>query len=409
MRILLLSQWFDPEPAFKGLVFAKALQRAAGHDVEVITGFPNYPGGKLYPNYRIKWLQKETLDGIRVNRVPLYPSHNASAVARVLNYASFAVSSCLYGWLGAPKADVIYAYHPPVTAALSAAFISMMRRVPLVLDINDLWPDSLRASGMVRNKRVLAVAGKMCLWTYRRASRIVVGTPGLRDCLIERGVPSERIGIIYNWCDEQALRLPEVVNAREFDMEGRFNVVFAGTMGKGQALDAVIRAAKRVQAIDSHVQFVLVGGGIEVENLKRLASDLQVSNVLFLPRMPTNEVAKVLAAAEVLLVHLKDDPLYEITIPSKTQAYMSVGKPILMAVKGDAAQLIATAGAGYLALPENEASLAEAVISMARLPSAALVAMGKRGAEFYSRNLSLAIGTQKFLALFNTVGVTSDR
>lgn len=409
MRILLLTQWFDPEPAFKGLVFAKALQEAGGHDVEVLTGFPNYPDGKLYPDYRVTWLQRETLNGIPVNRVPLYPSHSSSAVARVLNYASFAISSFAYGAFAAAKADVIYVYHPPVTAALSAALISMVRRVPFVLDINDLWPDSLRASGMLRNKWALALAGKVCMWTYGRASRITVGTPGTRDCLIERGVPPERIEVIYNWCDEQALRLPDVVDGSKFGMEGRFNVVFAGTMGKGQALDAVIRAAKLVQEVDQRVQFVFVGGGIEVNNLKKLAAELHVGNVRFVNRMPPNEVGRVLAAADVLLVHLKNDPLYKITIPSKTQAYMSVGKPILMAVEGDAAQLVASAGAGYSAMPEDEASLADAVVRMARLPAASLAEMGIRGAEFYASNLSLAIGTQRFLDLLHTAAATVVR
>ena len=166
---------------------------------------------------------------------------------------------------------------------------------------------------------------------------------------------------------------------------------------------------QNVEAMDKHIQFVFVGGGMEVENLKSLAQELEVGNVLFLPRMPIHEVGRVLAAAEVLLVHLKDDPLYETTIPSKTQAYMSIGKPILMAVKGDAAQLIATAGAGHHALPENEVSLAEAVLTMRRLPSATLLAMGRRGAEFYSQNLSLTLGAEKFLEIFNAVVVTANR
>jgi glycosyltransferase involved in cell wall biosynthesis len=408
MRILFLTQWFDPEPAFKGLVFAKTLQNS-GQEVEVITGFPNYPGGKLYPNYRIKWLQRERLGGIRVNRVPLYPSHNSSAMARVVNYVSFALSSCLYGILAAPKADVIYVYHPPITVGFSAAFISILRRIPFVIDINDLWPDTLESTGMVRNKHVLAIVGQVCLWIYKRASHIVVGTPGIRNRLIERGVPQDKIEVIYNWCDEQALRLPATVNTSDFGMNGRFNIVFAGTMGKAQALDAVIRAAKRVESNNANIQFVFVGGGIEVENLKSLAQTLQVSNVLFLPRMPMNEVGKVLTAADVLLVHLKDDPLFEITLPSKTQAYMGVGKPVLMAVKGDAAHLIEISGAGRCAQPENEDSLARVAIEMANLPASTLIEMGGRGAEYYAENLSLSIGTGKFLSLFKMIAANQAK
>jgi colanic acid biosynthesis glycosyl transferase WcaI len=402
MRILCISQWFEPEPTFKGLVFAKALQ-AAGHDIEVITGFPNYPDGRIYPNYKIRWLQREVMDGIWVTRVPLYPSHSSSATGRALNYLSFAVTSCLYGVFAARKADVIYAYHPPATVSLSAALIGMICRTPVVVDINDLWPDTLEATGMVRNKRLLRLVGRACLWIYSRAARVVVGTPGYRARLLERGVPPEKIEVIYNWCDESSLRRPHSAIDDAFGMKGRFNVVFAGTMGKAQALEAVIRAAKRVETMDPEVQFVFVGGGIEVENLKRLVQELGADTVRFLPRMPIDEVGKVLIGADVLLVHLKDDPLFEITIPSKTQAYMRVGKPLLMAVKGDAADLVNAAGAGRCALPEDEASLAAVVMEMAALPSPVLEEMGNRGLEFYSRNLSLKIGTEKFLRVFRAV------
>ena len=408
VRILFLTQWFDPEPAFKGLVFAKALENA-GQQVEVLTGFPNYPDGKLYPNYGIKWSQKETLDGIKVHRVPLYPSHNSSAVLRILNYVTFAVSSCFYGIFAMPKFDVIYVYHPPLTAALSAALIGLTRRTPFVVDVNDLWPDTLAATGMIKNKYLLALVGKICQWMYRRASHIVVGTPSLRYRLIECSVPDDKITIIYNWCDEQALRLTEQGELKDRRMVGRFNVVFAGNMGKAQALEAAILAAKRVQTVNSSIQFVFVGGGVEVDNLKRLVIRLQVKNILFVPRMPMHEIGKVLASADVLFVHLKDDPLFEMSIPSKTQAYMCVGKPILMAVKGDAADLITKSGAGFTALPENDASIAEVVLKMACLSADSMRNLGTRGAEYYFKNLALAVGSNKFLSVFKAVVKTSAR
>jgi colanic acid biosynthesis glycosyl transferase WcaI len=408
MRILIITQWFDPEQAFKGLIFAKHL-RSAGNEVEVITGFPNYPGGTVYSGYKIRWFQRELMDGIRVNRVPLYPSHNSSVTQRVCNYLSFAISSFIYGIFAAGRSDIIYAYHPPLTVSLSAAFISLVRRVPFVVDINDLWPDTLAATGMVSSKRVLFFVEIICQWLYRRASHLVVGTPGLLKRLIARGVPAEKIDIIYNWCDEQTLHLNEGKNADYSGMTGRFNVVFAGTMGKAQALNAVIHAAKRVQTLAPSVQFVFVGGGIEVENLKALKDRLNADNVVFLPLMPVNEIGKVLNIADVLLVHLKDHPLFEITLPSKTQAYMSVGKPILMAVKGDAANLINASGGGCCAIPENEASIAETVVKMANLPSKTLVKMGSRNKSFYIENLSLAVGTEKFLSIFKLVLLSPNR
>ncbi|MNE41437.1 putative glycosyl transferase [compost metagenome] len=158
-RVLLLTQWFDPEPTFKGLVFARELV-AQGFEVEVVTGFPNYPGGKLYPGYRIKLIQREVIDGVTVTRLPLYPSHGQSGIGRVLNYISFAASSLLYGLFGAKKPDVIYAYHPPLTVGIAAAFIRLLRRVPVVYDIQDMWPDTLRATGMFSNEKALRIVAR---------------------------------------------------------------------------------------------------------------------------------------------------------------------------------------------------------------------------------------------------------
>jgi colanic acid biosynthesis glycosyl transferase WcaI len=406
MRILFISQWFDPEPAFKGLPFARAL-KDTGHDVEVITGFPNYPGGKVYPGYRIRLLQREVLQGVHINRVPLFPSHSPSALGRIFNYVSFGISSCLFGVFGAGKTDVMYVYHPPLTVGMSAAIVGLIRGVPFVIDINDLWPDTLGATGMIRNKLLLKIVGYFCGWVYRRAARIVVGTPGIRSRLIDEGVPPEKTEVIYNWSDERALRVSGQLDPGEFGMKGRFNIVFAGNMGKAQALDVVIRAAKRVHGLSPRVQFVFVGGGIEVENLKRLVDETHAPNVRFLPRMSMDEVGSVLVAADVLLVHLKDDPLFEITIPSKTQAYMSVGRPILMAVKGDAARLVKSAGAGLCAPPENEKSLAEAVIAMANMSPEALSDMGRCGREYYDDQLSLTVGVGKFLAAFELAAAKS--
>jgi hypothetical protein len=192
MRILMVSQWFDPEPAFKGLPFAKAL-KSRGHDVRVLTGFPNYPEGRLYPGYRVKPLQREAMEGIPVLRVPLYPSHDASALRRTANYLSFALSAAAIGGFASGPADVMYVYHPPATVALPAMVIGRAHRIPFVYDIQDLWPDTLAATGMMGNALLLKAVDRWCRWTYRAASRIVVLSPGFKAKLVERGVPREKI------------------------------------------------------------------------------------------------------------------------------------------------------------------------------------------------------------------------
>ncbi len=402
MRIFLLTQWFDPEPAAKGLAFARELM-AQGFEVEVVTGFPNYPGGNLYPGYRMRLIQKEVIDGVGVTRLPLYPSHDASALKRVANYVSFAVSALFYGLFFAPRPDVIYAYHPPLTVGIAARLIRFFRRVPVVYDIQDMWPDTLRATGMLNSEKALAFVGKVCDWVYRGMDKIVVLSPGFKRLLLERGVPKHKLAVVYNWCDEAQLANVSSGLPASFPSDAYFRIVFAGTMGKAQALDTVIEAARILAGDFPLVRFVLVGGGIEVERLRSLALAQQLDNVVFIPRVPMSEVGAMLGAADALLVHLRDDPLFAITIPSKTQAYMAKGRPIIMAVRGDAAELVQRSGAGVLAAPENVADLVRAVSSLVLAGRDAGNSMGQRALDFYREELSLAIGVSRFARIFRSL------
>ena len=402
-RILLLTQWFDPEPTFKGMVFARELVRQ-GFEVEVVTGFPNYPGGKVYPGYSIKLLQREVIDGVQITRVPLYPNHDQSAIKRVLNYLSFAASSLLYGLFVAKRADVIYAYHPPLTVGITACLIRLFRRIPVVYDIQDMWPDTLRATGMINSSRALNAVESVCQWVYRRVDHLVVLSPGFKCLLTQRGVPKSKIEVIYNWADESALMSPLGQVPEAFPGADRFRVVFAGNMGKAQALDAVLDAALILQKRGSRASFVMLGGGVEVNRLKARAYELMLGNVVFLPPVPMSEVGTMLAAADVLLVHLRKDPLFEITIPSKTQAYMAVGKPLLMAVNGDAADLISRAQCGLTAGSENPQALADAVDALAAMPATDLQIMGDNASRYYREALGLQVGVGKFSEVFGRLG-----
>ena len=399
-RVLLLTQWFDPEPTFKGQVFARELMRQ-GFDVEVVTGFPNYPGGKVYPGYKIKWLQREIVDGVHITRVPLYPNHNQSAIKRVLNYASFASSVLFYGLFMAQRPDVIYAYQPPLTVGISAALIRLFRRIPVVLDIQDMWPDTLRATGMVSNPKILNRVAAVCSWVYRHVDRVVVLSPGFKDLLVERSVPPAKLEVIFNWADEKSLEAPTGQLPSAFPGPDKFRIVFAGNIGKAQALDAVLDAAAVLQAWASKVCFVMIGGGVEVDRLKLRAADLKLNNIAFLPPVPMAEVGTLLRAADALLVHLRKDPLFKITIPSKTQAYMAVGKPLLMAVDGDAADLVLQSGGGLVAESENSASLVAAAETLQKLSQAERQAMGARAQSYYRTHLALPVGVGKFGKIFN--------
>lgn len=399
-RVLILTQWFDPEPTFKGLVFAEELVKQ-GLSVEVVTGFPNYPGGKIYPGYKVKLIQRELINGIKVTRLPLYPSHGQSGIGRAVNFLSFAISSLLYGVFFAKRPDVIYAYHPPLTVGVAASLIRFFRRVPVVYDIQDMWPDTLRATGMISSPKILRGVARVCDWVYRNVDQLVVLSPGFKRLLIERGVPESKIDVIYNWCAEDQIASNGSLRPADFPDSSKFRILFAGNMGKAQALDSVLEAAKILQGQDKKVVFVFLGGGVEVERLERKASDDGLLNTVFLPAVPMAEVGAYLSSADALLVHLKKDPLFAVTIPSKTQAYMAVGKPLLMAVDGDAADLVRESRCGYVAESENPSSLVAAVEALMESPPNVLSMMSSNAREFYHDNMSLSKGCLRFTNIFN--------
>lgn len=396
MKILLLTQWFQPEPMFKGLPFAQALA-ARGHTVEVLTGFPNYPGGKVYPGYHIRPWQRENLGGVRVNRVALCPSHDRSGVRRMLNYLSFAFSCLLFGpWL-VSKPDVIYVYNL-VTLGPAAFLLRGLSGAKVLLDVQDLWPESVFNSGMLKNRILLRLLTIICAWVYRQADWLTVLSPGFKPALVQRGVVADRIEVIYNWCHEttQKPALYDEALTQELGFADRFNVLFAGTMGVTQGLDTVLEAAFLCSAQAPNVQFVLMGDGIDRARLEALVMERGLSNVKFLPRQAPEEMGRFYALADALLVHLKDDPLFRITIPSKTGAYLYMGKPIIMAMQGDAADLVRQAGAGLFCPPQDPAALAETVVKLAAMPAAERERLGRAGAQFYTENLSMRAGVARF-------------
>lgn len=394
-RILYLTQLFDPEPTFKGLEFVKALM-ADGYETEVVTGFPNYPGGKVYDGYRVRLLKKEQTEGVDITRLAMYPSHDRNAVKRILCYASFMITSFFYMLFGAKRASLVYVFYPSLTAGLAAIGAKLFRRTPVIIDIQDMWPDSLSATGMLDNSAVLRTIGKLCTFLYRRADHIIVLSEGFKELLVERGVQADKISVIPNWAEETALPEQRVLPSA-FNTDDSFRLLFAGNMGAAQGLETALDAAKIVAQTHPSVRLYFMGAGLEVETLKKKSADMGLENVEFIPRVPLEEVQEYLAAADCLLVHLKDNPLFRVTIPSKTQAYMYAGKPIIMAVQGNAADMVVEAGAGFACQPENPQALAQSVLDMIELGPEKREAMGKQGRAYYDENLSL----QKSLVAFS--------
>jgi glycosyltransferase involved in cell wall biosynthesis len=394
VRVLFISQLFDPENAVKGMAFARSLE-SIGHQVEVVTTFPSYPGGKIYPGFRQVWRQVEQREGVTVVRVPSYMYHGPSAVRRLLSYATFGAMAGLHALLVARKPHIVYAYYPPVVGGLVALVVAGLRGLPYVYDVQDLWPEALIATGSATRDRSLARTIEItCQTIYRRAAKVVVLSDGYKDALVAKGVPADKIERIFNWCDERRVRVPKDINSVQLPV-GKFNILYAGNLGAAQALGHVVEAARLLREHgDSRVHFLLMGDGVEAPSLKERVKELALDNVEFLPRVSVEEVGAYLSAADALLVHLKDDPVFSITIPQKTQTYLAMGKPILMAACGEAAEIVRAAGAGLAVTPCRPDSLASAAVEMSQLHSTELQAMARRGAEYYKEFMSMEVGVR---------------
>jgi len=404
MRILILSQFFDPEPTLKGLAFAQSLA-AEGHQVEVLTGFPNYPGGKIYAGYSIRPWSREVIGDVTVNRVALYPSHDRSAIKRVLNYLSFALAATVIGpWL-VKKPDVLYVYHPPLTTTIPAALLKLLFGCPMVYDVQDLWPDTLESTGMVQSRFLMGVVEKWAQLGYALADKVVVLSPGFRERLLKRGVPADKLRLIYNWNDEsrQDRRAPDLAIARSYGLLDKFNVMYAGSMGAAQSLHTVLDAAVKCKTSNPNVQFVLIGNGTDLTSLQLRAKEEAIDNVVFVPQQTMQVMAGIYPIANALLVHTKDDPLFAITIPSKTQAYLAAGRPIIMAAAGDATDLVRRAGAGPIIAPEDSDELVSAIQGLVALDGQEREGLGRQGRTFYEAELSMARGVKTFEEVFAEV------
>jgi colanic acid biosynthesis glycosyl transferase WcaI len=379
MRILLLTQWYLPEPQEFLSELAVTLQDL-GHTVTVLTGFPNWPAGKLYPGYRIRAWQKEMISGVNVIRVPLYPNHSCSALRRAVNFVSFMVSLLVLGiWLS-PEVDVIHVIHPPITVGLPAWILSRLKGIPFTLEIQDMWPETLSATGMVKNKYVLDAIGHFAKWVYGRSAAIRVISPGFKKNLVAKGVSSDKVTIISNWVDTDFFKpIPyDGEWAHQLGIDGTFNVMFAGTIGLAQGLHTVLEAAELLQDLPD-VRFVLVGDGADLGRLRTMALERENHNVKFLGRHPGSQMPRFYALADALFLHLRSDPLFTITIPHKLFTYLASGRPILAAVDGDAADIVRDIDAGLVCPPEDPEALAEGVRRLHSLSESERSAMGNRG------------------------------
>ena len=399
-EILLLTEWFDPEPTFKGLFFAKKLIEQ-GFKVRVLTGFPNYPGGKIYEGYKLRLYQKEYIDGVEIIRVPIFPSHDKSSFKRALTYFSFFLFSVLFGMF-LRRPNLIYAYHPPITTGLSAIILKKIYRVPLVYDIQDLWPDTLHSTGMINNRHLLNFINIFCNLVYKTANHVVVLSDGFKLKLQERGIPKNKISVIYNWCNESKL-LEGLDDSLIETSNNKFNIIFTGNIGKAQGLNNLLKAAEALLESTPNIHFTLYGDGLEFYEIENKISSMNLKNISIHRAVPMNKIGKFIHNADAFLVHLINDPLFEITIPSKTQVGMFFGRPIIMSVSGDAAKIVKNANCGYTVKPENTGDLIATLKVIASENKKKLRSLGNNGKKYYEENFSIDSGVKKFSSLFNSL------
>ncbi|MEU4477453.1 glycosyltransferase family 4 protein [Micromonospora sp. NPDC023966] len=398
-RVALVSQWFPPEPTGIPLGIARAL-RGYGFAVDVLTGVPNYPTGTVHPGYRAHRRTVEDRDGLHVLRSPLYPSHDRSAVRRAANYLSWAASSTLFGRRLLRSADVSLVYGSPITAASAAMAARLRWGTPYVLMVMDLWPDSVFATGFLADgpgRRLAQNAlGRFTDRVYRWADHVTVPSPGLRETVLARGVPAEKVSVVYNWADEKVMQPTEP--DREFRARlglgpRDFVVMYAGNVGAAQRLDVAVEAMEHLRDLPD-VHLVLVGDGVEREALRQRATARRLATVHSVDPIEPHLISATMAAADLQLVSLADEPLFRITLPGKVQAILASGRPALVCAPGDAARIVTGAGAGFAAPPGDPVGLAEVIRQARATPAHLLRAMGDAGRRHYLGHMSEAINAQ---------------
>lgn len=397
MKVGVFSQWYDPEPGPASLpgVYARALA-ARGHRVRVLTGFPNYPDGRLYPGYGGRRPTSEMRDGLPVHRVPLYPNHGSSALGRAANYSSFAISAALLGSPDFARADAMWVYNSPATVGVPLLLHSRLRRTPYLLHVQDLWPESVMHSGMLPTGKVGRIAEAALGVLVRRmesaAADVAVISPSVRRLLTDRGVPDSKISYIPNPTDETRfyprVRQPKV---RAELLDGAppdtLVVMYAGSLGHVQGLHHAIHAMSALR--DQRIRLVVAGSGIAEAELGALVSQLRLTSVRLLGRRPAETIPQLMAAADVQLVSLRNDEFLAATTPSKLPAILASARPVVAAITGDGAELIRCSGAGAVCAPGDREALAAAFAQMAGYSAEERLALGNSGRQFYLQHMSV--------------------
>jgi len=397
VKILYVSQYFPPEmgaPAARAAELSHHWARM-GHDVTVLTGFPNHPTGVVPEDWRSRLRRlryMETVDGVRVVRTWLWPLPNRKAHERIRNYVSFCVSAGLSG-LALSKPDVIIATSPQLLCALAGWWLAWWKRVPFVFEVRDLWPESLAAVGAGNEGSLLHRAlGAIAGFLYR---------------LIRYwNVPAAKISVVENGVETDLFRLdPAAMEVRkQLKLEDRFLVCYIGTMGNAHGLETLITAAEELQTALPSAMFLLIGEGAEKERMIELAAARGLTNIQFLGQQPRERIPAYVSAADVCLVMLKKTELFKTVIPTKLLEYMACERPVIVAVDGQARQIVEEAGAGVFVEPENSKALVKAILDLA-VDAENRRQMGARGRQYIINKFSREKTARHYITVLEGLGV----
>jgi len=391
MKILIVSQYYSPEPVPIPGALAEELA-ARGHQVRVLTAFPNYPSGELADGYAQKWDYRERINGVPVRRVPVFLSHSRNPVARLANYVSFGLSSVLAASY-ARGADVVYVYATQMTAAIGPSWWKRMSGTPYVLHVQDLWPESITGSSMVRRgmptRTIDAVLTPWLRGLYRRAAGIIAIGPGMARLLVERGASTERVHSVFNWAPKVAATAP-----RDARQDGAVTMMYAGNIGEMQGLHTVMEAMALVRDLEG-LRLLVVGSGVALDDVSRKATTLGLNNVEFMGRIEQGSMGPLYAASDFQLVTLVDLPIFRVTVPSKFQSSLAGGIPVITTVGGDVSELVDRHGLGLSSPPGDPAELAKTIRRAYSISAVERAAMGERAKVYYEQTMSLNSGVDR--------------
>ena len=390
MRILLLSQYFPPEV---GSAAAKMAEMAAylqhrGHQVDVVSQIPSYPQGVVYPGYQGAWFRQEQKNGVRITRTWSYASPERDRFKpRLANYASF-MGTSLAGILKGPRSDLMLVYSPPPFLGLTAAAVSAVWGCPFIYWVNDLWPRAALSLEFMQEGPLYRLACAMESFIYRRAARIYVYSGQMLEEVVRGGGSRARLECHPLWIDTKVF-YPDPRGAqevrREYGWKGKFVVLYGGNLGLAQGLDVFIESARLLRELKD-IHFVLLGSGVEKENLSRLVAEYQLANVEFISHKPKEQVSAYFSAADLLFAHLKAAPHRVGTVPEKILAYMACGRPVLMAAQeGAALEVIRKHRCGLTAPPDNPEAVARAIQSLYE-DSSRIEPLGREGRRAVERH-----------------------